>query len=104
MVFWSSRLQSITSPILIAIVNDAVIKGNGDEDVFCSGPFAADNLNITSNSGDVYYINSAVLVLSDVVVGSNDGGLLFLSSVVQVSVHGQLLRWCLLSVSVLAQC
>lgn len=47
--------------------------GTGSQPVFCTGPFAADNVVVKSNEGDLYIVNSAMLIYLNASFGSEKG-------------------------------
>ena len=65
--------QDTENDISIDIGGQVTVLGTGDQPVFCTGPFAADNVVVKSNEGDLYIVNSAMLIYLNASFGSEKG-------------------------------
>lgn len=69
----ASGVLDTENDISIDIGGQVTVLGTGDQPVFCTGPFAADNVVVKSNEGDLYIVNSAMLIYLNASFGSEKG-------------------------------
>jgi hypothetical protein len=68
----------------ITVDGDVTVSGTGDKPVFCTGPYAGTNVRLNSNTGEMLYISSSIIVMYDLTVGSEGGAPVTIKSVVEV--------------------
>jgi hypothetical protein len=70
----------------ITVDGDVSVVGTGSEPVYCTGPFAGNNVHLSSNTGKMLYISSSIIVMYDLTVGSDGGAPVTIKNIVEVGV------------------
>ena len=81
-----ASLQNATSDMYITVDGDVSVVGTGSEPVYCTGPFAGNNVHLSSNTGKMLYISSSIIVMYDLTVGSDGGAPVTIKNIVEVGV------------------